>query len=315
MASASTFLRRLALPAATKSTQQQLRSASTLGVRSTHASLSSSYNAPKKNYVRSGISSRGMATISAGDALARLAADHPHQEIIRYEHKNVKWTLKHVNYYSDALACGLVDAGLQPGDVVLSWLPLNFAEEHILQFACSKAGFLLYHLDPNPELAKSDPEAAKTALSKALELTKANVLITQEAGDDVNYVNLTTGVIPEIRIFDFADGMPFITPRYPHLRFPVHTGYDIEDKEGMYAFKHFLVPSNNLDSLLRDTGCKELDGKTPLLGELVLDKDGIPVKTGKVMTNEEVFKANAWPEFSSILNREYKEIAGVGVVL
>ena len=66
--------------------------------------------------------------MSAGDALARLASAHPHQEIIRYEHKNVKWTLKHVNYYSDALACGLVDAGLQPGDVMLSWLPKHIAE-------------------------------------------------------------------------------------------------------------------------------------------------------------------------------------------
>ena len=188
-------------------------------------------------------------------------------------------------------------------------------KQHILQFACSKAGFLLYHLDPNPELAKSNPEAAKTALAKALELTKANVLFSLEAGMDVNYVDLTKGVIPEIRIFDFAEGMPFITPRYPHLRFPVHTGYGIVDKEGMYAFKHFLLPSNNLDSLLRDSGSKELDGKTPLLGELVVDKDGIPVKTGKAMTNEEVFTAKVWPEFTSILNREYKEIPGVGVVL
>lgn len=70
-----------------------------------------------------------MATISAGDALARLATDHPHQEVVRYEHKNVKWTLQHVNYYSEALAIGLVDAGLQPGDVVLSWLPSHFAEQ------------------------------------------------------------------------------------------------------------------------------------------------------------------------------------------
>lgn len=186
--------------------------------------------------------------------------------------------------------------------------------QHILQFACSKAGFLLYHLDPNPELAKSNPEQSKAALAKALELTNANVLFTQEAGDDVNYITLTEGVIPETRIFDFANGMPFFTPRYPHLRFPVHTGYSITDKEGMYAFKHFLVPSNNLDSLLRDTGCKELDGKTPLLGELVLGEDGIPTKTGKVLTNEEVFKSKAWPEFTSILNREYKEIGGVGVV-
>ncbi len=187
--------------------------------------------------------------------------------------------------------------------------------QHILQFACSKAGFILYHLDPNPQLAKSNPDVAKSALAKALELTKANVLFTQEAGDDVNYVDLTTGVVPEIRIFDFAGAMPFFSPRYPHLRFPVHTGFSIVDKEGMIAYKHFLVPSNNLDSLLRDTGCKALDGKTPLLGELVLDNDGIPVKTGKVLTNEEVWKANAWPEFTSVLNREYKDIPGVGVVL
>eukprot|EP00571_Detonula_confervacea_P014837 CAMPEP_0172303150 /NCGR_PEP_ID=MMETSP1058-20130122/4731_1 /TAXON_ID=83371 /ORGANISM="Detonula confervacea, Strain CCMP 353" /LENGTH=313 /DNA_ID=CAMNT_0013013867 /DNA_START=42 /DNA_END=983 /DNA_ORIENTATION=+ len=313
MASASVFLRRLALPAASKSTQQQLRSASTLGVRSTLASLSSTTN--NGVTMRRGGNSRGMATISAGDALARLASEHPHQEIVRYEHKNVKWTLNHVNYYSDALACGLLDAGLQPGDVVLSWLPMHFAEQHILQFACSKAGFLLYNLDPNPELAKSNPEAAKAALAKALELTEANVLITQEAGNDVNYVDLTKGVVPEIRIFDYAEAMPFFTPRYPHLRFPVHTGYDIVDKEGMIAFKHFLLPSDNLDSLLRNSGSKEVDGKTPLLGELVLDKDGIPVKTGKVFSNEEVFQTKAWPEFNSVLNREYKEIPGVGVVL
>eukprot|EP00580_Thalassiosira_gravida_P001808 CAMPEP_0201608732 /NCGR_PEP_ID=MMETSP0492-20130828/8704_1 /ASSEMBLY_ACC=CAM_ASM_000837 /TAXON_ID=420259 /ORGANISM="Thalassiosira gravida, Strain GMp14c1" /LENGTH=324 /DNA_ID=CAMNT_0048073683 /DNA_START=8 /DNA_END=982 /DNA_ORIENTATION=+ len=323
MASANVFLRRLALPAVTKTTQQQFRSASTLFAGSNLAPTASS-NSGTTNYGASSLrrggsnsnsnNSRGVATMSAGDALARLASDHPHQEIIRYEHKNVKWTLKHVDYYSDALACGLVDAGLQPGDVVLSWLPMHFSEQHILQFACSKAGFLLYHLDPNPKLAKSDPAAAKAALAKALELTEANVLFTQEAGDDVNYTDLTTGVVPEIRIFDFGEGMPFFTPRYPHLRFPVHTGYTITDKEGMYLFKHFLVASNNLDVMLRDTGCKPVDGKTPLLGELVLDKDGIPVKTGKALTNEEVFKAGVWPEFSSVLKREYKEIPGVGVV-
>ena len=220
-----------------------------------------------------------------------------------------------INFMFKTLHTAILLLDTYPKDDICSHLiPSNFTSQHILQFACSKAGFLLYHLDPNPELAKSDPEKAKEALAKALELTNANILFTQEAGSDVNYVNLTEGVIPEIRIFDFGEGMPFFTPRYPHLRFPVHTGYSIVDKEGMYAFKHFLVPSNNLDSMLRDTGSKALDGKTPLLGELVLDSEGIPVKTGKVLTNEEVFKAKAWPEFSSILSREYKEIGGVGVV-
>lgn len=128
MASApSLFLRRLALPAATKSAQQQVRSASFLGVRSLAAATIGRGASPTGS--TAAVTRRSVATVSAGDALARLATDHPHVEVIRYEHKNVKWTLKHVNYYSDALACGLVDAGLQPGDVVLSWLPLHFAEQ------------------------------------------------------------------------------------------------------------------------------------------------------------------------------------------
>ena len=130
MSSAGVLLRRLA-PAASK----QLRSTSSPVTRSTLASASSAYSSPVGG---SGVAThqqhRGAATFSAGDALARLADNHPHQEIIRYEHKNVKWTLKHVNYYSDALACGLVDAGLQPGDVVLSWLPSHFAEQVSLIF-------------------------------------------------------------------------------------------------------------------------------------------------------------------------------------
>ena len=135
MTVANTFLRRAILPAASKSTQQQVRLVSTTlgGARSALASLSSQL--PNNENTR-----RGMATISAGDAPARLASDHPHQEIIRYEHKNVKWTLKHVNYYSDALACGLLDAGLKPGDVMLSWLPLHVAE----QVSCSGGYRIIY---------------------------------------------------------------------------------------------------------------------------------------------------------------------------
>jgi hypothetical protein len=83
----------------------------------------------------------------------------------------------------------------------------------------------------------------------------------------------------------------------------------------MFLFRHLLVPSNNLDTLLKKTGCKDLDGKTPLLGELVYGTDGVPTGVGKVLTNEEVFKAkNTWVQFSSILSREYQEVAGVGVV-
>lgn len=72
---------------------------------------------------------RRSATTSAGAALASLAAASPHVDVVRYEHKNVKWTLSHVDKNSEALAVGFIENGLRPGDVVLSWLPQHFGEE------------------------------------------------------------------------------------------------------------------------------------------------------------------------------------------
>jgi hypothetical protein len=144
-----------------------------------------------------------------------------------------------------------------------------------------------------------------------LVLTKANVLISQEAGDDVNYVRLCEGVIPELRIFDFSMGLPFVTPRFPHLRFPIHTGFDQDDKWGMLLFKHFIVPSENLDTHLDGF---EITGSTPFLGELALDAKGIPTGAGKVSTNDQVAASGALVTFSNVLKRQYHEVDGVGVV-
>lgn len=72
---------------------------------------------------------RRMASLTGGHALTQLATDLPHMDAIRYEHKNVKWSFRDINYYSHALACGLLDLGLQPGDKVLSWLPSHLSEQ------------------------------------------------------------------------------------------------------------------------------------------------------------------------------------------
>ena len=70
------------------------------------------------------------ATVVApgGHQLKLLAADNPYKEVVRYEHKNRKWNLHHVDFYSEALAIGFLETGLKPGDVVLSWLPGHFSE-------------------------------------------------------------------------------------------------------------------------------------------------------------------------------------------
>lgn len=179
----------------------------------------------------------------------------------------------------------------------------------VLQFACSKAGFIFYHLDP--KLATTDPEKAQNALAKALTLSKANVLVSQEAADDVNYIALVEDIIPDLDLFDFSGSMPFVCPQFPHLRFPIHTGFDQEQKWGWLPLRHMLVPSENLDDHLEGF---ELSGSTPLLGQFTLDKDGVPSAVGKVLTNDQVVKENVWPTFTSVLKKEYHEVEGVGVV-
>jgi len=250
-----------------------------------------------------------MSTTSAGSLLTKLAKDNPYKDVVRYEHKNRKWNLQHVDYYSEALAIGLLENGLKPGDVVLSWLSPHFSESMVIQFACSKSGLILYNLDPS--LATTDPEAAKQALAQALTLTKANVLISQEAGSDVNYVRLCEAVIPEIRFFDFSEGKPFITPRFPHLRLPIHTGFDQDDKWGMLLLKQFVVPADNLSEHLDGV---TIDGKTPFLGEFVFDANGIPTGTGKIQTNDEVSKSGVLDTFSKIISKEFHIVEGEGVV-
>jgi len=246
---------------------------------------------------------------AAGAALETLAIESPHVDVVRYEHKNLKYTLKHVDHHAMALAVGLLESGLAPGDAVLSWLPSHFAEEHVLQFACSKAGLILYNLDPY--VAVLDTKAAKEALDAALTLTKANALISMEAGNDVNYTRLIEAVIPETRIFNFEDGMPFITPRYPHLRLPIHTGLEYDDTPGMIPLYDIICPTHNLEGSMKGT---KVDGTSPLAGVMDVSADGIPTQIGKPLTNDEVVESGMWPEFSSILNKEYSEVKGVGVV-
>ena len=177
----------------------------------------------------------------------------------------------------------------------------------VFQFACSKAGLVLYTIDP----AGQDTESAQEALTAALTLTKANMLITPEAHDDVNYVRLTEGGIPELRIFTHETGLSFVTPRFPHLRYAVHTGFDQDDKFGWLPYKYFVVPSDNLDKLI-DTS--KLTDKTPLMGSLELDAKGIPSKLGPTLTNKQVMDKKIWPTYSAILEKQFHDVEGVGVI-
>ncbi|KAI2492188.1 ligase [Fragilaria crotonensis] len=245
--------------------------------------------------------SRGMASLSGGQMLTQLAKEYPHKDAIRYEHKNQKYTFKDLEYFAESIACGFTEQGFRPGDKVLSWLPLHFSEQHAPRLDLSSTTWIL------PKRLRI--ETVQASLKKALEVTEANILVTQEAGSDVNYVYIVKEVIPETRIWDFGEGLPFFSPHFPHLRYPLHTGFDHKDKEGMIPFRHMIVPSGLLEEQL--AGFKA-SGDTPLCGELKMGPDG--PTPGKILSNDEVAKHNVWPIYNSILKKEYLEIEGIGNV-
>jgi hypothetical protein len=90
---------------------------------------------------RTMFSAASPVTAAAGGLqLKELATANPYKDVVRYEHKNRKWNLQHVDYYSEALAVGLLETGLQPGDVVLSWLPGHLSEsvseDQLIGYVC-----------------------------------------------------------------------------------------------------------------------------------------------------------------------------------
>jgi hypothetical protein len=74
-------------------------------------------------------SAEELASLAGGIYLKTLVHENPYTDVVQYEHKNRVFTVKDVDYNSEALAIGIAENGLIPGDVVLSYLPQHFNEQ------------------------------------------------------------------------------------------------------------------------------------------------------------------------------------------
>ena len=67
-------------------------------------------------------------SIAGGDYVRLLVKDNPYVDVVQYTHKNVIYNVSHINYHSEAVAIGMTENGLIPGDVVLTFLPPHLCE-------------------------------------------------------------------------------------------------------------------------------------------------------------------------------------------
>jgi fatty-acyl-CoA synthase len=85
--------------------------------------------------------------ITIGDLLAETAARQPDATALIVRHQNVRLTYAELLARVDALARGLIGAGLRPGERIGIWSP-NCLEWVLVQFAAARAGLVLVNISP-----------------------------------------------------------------------------------------------------------------------------------------------------------------------
>ena len=159
---------------------------------------------------------RGAATpalleCTIGEQLAAMAAARSQHDALVVPHQGIRWSWRELLERSDALATGLLEAGLQPGDRVGIWAP-NCAEWTLAQFATARAGLILVTINPAYRV---------TEVEYALNKVQCAALITAPAFKTSDYLGM-------LRELDWSIGATSpgaaavsasVSARLPHLRF------------------------------------------------------------------------------------------------
>jgi fatty-acyl-CoA synthase len=119
-----------------------------------------------------------------GANLARIAATHGDREALVEVATGRRWTYSELDADVDALARGLIAAGVEKGDRVGIWAP-NCAEWTLVQYATAKVGAIIVNVNP----------AYRThELAYALNQSGLRMLVSAESFKSSDYRSMVTDV-------------------------------------------------------------------------------------------------------------------------
>src|SRR5439155_3336250 len=122
-----------------------------------------------------------------GANFSRIAAEHADREALVEVATGRRWTYAELDRDVDALAVGLIRAGIGKGDRVGIWSP-NCAEWTITQYATAKIGAILVNVNP----------AYRThELAYVLNQSSVRTLISATAFKTSDYVAMVDEVRPQ----------------------------------------------------------------------------------------------------------------------
>ncbi len=129
-----------------------------------------------------------------GQNLARAVAEHGDREALVARHQDIRWTYREFGERVEALARGLLGAGLDVGDRVGLWSP-NYAEWTLVQYATAEIGVILVNINP----------AYRThELQYALEQSGCRMLIAAPTFKTSDYRAMVADVAPRCPALDSA---------------------------------------------------------------------------------------------------------------
>jgi fatty-acyl-CoA synthase len=145
-----------------------------------------------------GASSVPLLGETIGACLERTAGLLAETEALVCCHQGVRWSYRELNERVDALACGLVAAGLQAGDRLGIWSP-NCAEWVLVQLATAKTGVVLVNVNP---------AYRATELASALRRSGCRMLIAARSFKTSDYAAMiedVRGELPDLERVVFLD--------------------------------------------------------------------------------------------------------------
>lgn len=149
--------------------------------------------------------------MTIGERFDQTVARFPDGDALVVRHQNIRWSWSELRAHVDAVAAGLLQRGLKPGDRVGIWAP-NCAEWVVVQFATAKAGLILVNINP----AYRVPE-----LDYALNKVGCAALILAPSHKSSDYVAMLGEIAPELRT---ATPGALHAARLPDLRLVVALG-------------------------------------------------------------------------------------------
>mmetsp|Transcript_10149 Transcript_10149/g.31287 ORF Transcript_10149/g.31287 Transcript_10149/m.31287 type:complete len:221 (+) Transcript_10149:846-1508(+) len=206
--------------------------------------------------------------------LSDLSEDRGETEVLQYG--GMKWTVKDAKRYGDALAAGLAEMAVGPGDAVASLLAPDAPEAHCAQLAAAVSGVVYCAVDP---------ALGADGVRAALVESGAKVLLHGGAEETVA---LLAAAVPGFGAYEARAGVGFYSPAAPQLKYFVSTGLDMQPASANY--QHLLA----------------LDGGRYAAGEPVAD-DALLGKAyaaggAASWTHREAIEQDAYPALTAVLN-------------